>query len=62
MHALERFADPSDVQANQALTRVCAIWRACAPLGERMNIAVLLENPVEVLSQAWPCWRRGISQ
>jgi hypothetical protein len=47
MHALERFADPSDVQANQAL---CAIWRACAPLGERMNIPVLLENPVEVLS------------
>jgi hypothetical protein len=52
MHALGRFADPSDVRANEALSRVCAIWRACAPLGERMNIPLLLENSVEVLSQA----------
>ncbi len=52
MRSLERLADPCDAQAHEALDRVSATWRSCVPLNEQADIPVLLENRVEMLSQA----------
>jgi len=62
MRSLERLADPCDAQAHEALDRVCATWRSCVPLNEQVDIPVLLENRVEMLSQAAALLVTDVSQ
>jgi hypothetical protein len=62
MRSLERLADPYDAHAREVLDGVCATWRSCVPLNEQAHIPVLLENRLEVLSQAAAVLVADVSQ
>jgi hypothetical protein len=49
MGFLERFIDPADYVAHEALSAVLQTWQRP---GFALNVPLLLENRIEILSQA----------
>jgi hypothetical protein len=52
LRALDRFADPSDIRARDALSLVLQSWGYDDPRSAVQRLPVLLENRIEILCQA----------